>query len=163
MRKTGFAILLVFTISTVARANEVTAWNETCFRAALVASSPALNMTRFVALVNVAMYDAVNGIERQYTKIHVDPNGPSDASTSAAAMQAAYSILTRLYGQGGLFTPNQQAALDADLAASLARISKRDSAAAITKGRDWGRTVADAIWAWRSTDGFSLDPPTWVG
>jgi hypothetical protein len=105
MRKTGFAILLVFNISTVARANEVTAWNETCFRTALVASSPALNMTRFAALVHAAMFDAVNGIERRYTKIHVDPNGPSDASTSAAAMQAAYSILTRLYGQGGLFTP----------------------------------------------------------
>ena len=163
MRKISFAILLVCTISNAALANEVTAWNETCFRTALVASSSPLNMTRFAALVHAAMFDAVNGIERRYTKIQVDPNGPSDASTSAAAMQAAYSILTRLYGQGGLFTPNQQAALDADLAASLARISKRDSAAAITKGRDWGQIVADAIWAWRSTDGFNLDPPTWVG
>src|SRR5262245_18639260 len=92
MRKTGFAILLVFTISTAARADEATAWNETAFRTALVASSTALNMTRFAALVQAAIFDAVNGIERRYTKIHVDPTGPSDASTSATAMQAAYSI-----------------------------------------------------------------------
>ena len=163
MAKAGFAVFLVFTISTAGRANEVTAWNETCFRSALVASSSALNMTRFGALVHAAMFDAVNGIERRYTQIHVDPDGPADASPSAAAMQAAYSILVRLYGQGGLFTPNQQATLDADLAASLARISKHEGARAIAKGRDWGQKVADAIWAWRATDGYNIDPPIWVG
>jgi hypothetical protein len=120
-------------------------------------------MTRFAALVQVAVFDAVNGIENRYTPIHVAPAGPAGASSSAAAMQAAYSILSRLYGQGGLFTPSQQPTLDADLAGSLARIASHDSAAAIASGRAWGQTVADAIWTWRSTDGFSLAPATWVG
>src|SRR5947208_15873174 len=126
MRKAAFAIFLVCAIGTTVRADEVTAWNETLFRSAVVAGSSALNMTRFAALVQVAVFDAVNGIERRYTPIHVDPAGPAGASSSAAAMQAAYSILTRLYGQSGLFTPNQQASLDATLAASLARIARHD-------------------------------------
>src|SRR5205807_2414944 len=53
--------------------------------------------------------------------------------------------------------------LDACLAASLARIATHDSTAAIASGRAWGQTVADAIWTWRSTDGFSLAAPTWEG
>src|SRR5438132_1404823 len=89
MRKAGFAIFLVCAIGTTARADEVTAWNETLFRSALVASSSPLNMTRFAALVQAAVFDAVNGIERRYTPIHVDPAGPAGASSRAAAMQAA--------------------------------------------------------------------------
>ena len=86
MRKAGLAVFLVFAIGTAARADEVTAWNETLFRTAVVAASPALNMTRFAALVQAAVFDAVNGIERRYTPIHVDPAGPAGASSSAAAM-----------------------------------------------------------------------------
>src|SRR5690349_13980519 len=163
MRKAALAVFLVFAIGTAARADEVTAWNETLFRTAVVAASTPLNVSRFAALVQVAVFDAVNGIERRYTPIHVAPAGPAGASSSAAAMQAAYSILSRLYGQGGLFTPSQQPTLDADLAASLAHIANHDSAAAIASGRAWGQTVADAIWTWRSSDGFSLAPATWVG
>ncbi|HSU88292.1 MAG TPA: vanadium-dependent haloperoxidase [Terriglobia bacterium] len=163
MRKLSVAIFLVFAITIAARADEVTSWNETLFRSAVVANSSALNMTRFAALVQAAVFDAVNGIERRYTPIHVNPAAPAGASSSAAAMQAAYSILTRLYGQGGVFTPNQQATLDADLAASLARIAMHDRPPAIASGRAWGQTVADAIWTWRSNDGFSLAAPTWVG
>ena len=163
MRKAGLAIFLVFAIGSAARADEVTAWNNTLFRSGVVAGSSSQNMSRFAALVQTAVFDSVNGIERRYTPIHVAPAGPAGASSSAAAAQAAYSILSRLYGQGGLFTPNQQATLDASLAASLARIARYDSAAAIKSGRDWGQTVGDAIWTWRSTDGFSLAAPTWEG
>jgi hypothetical protein len=162
-RAAAFAILFIFAMGTVARADEVTTWNEALFRSAIVAGTSSLNMTRFAALVQVAVFDAVNGIERRYTPIHVAPAGPAGASGSAAATQAAYSILSRLYGQGGLFTPSQQPTLDADLATSLARIAGHDSAAAIASGRAWGQTVADATWTWRSTDGFSLAPATWVG
>src|SRR5262249_5243725 len=42
-------------------------------------------------------------------------------------------------------------------------IASHDSAAAIASGRDWGKSVADAIWTWRSTDGFNLDPAIYVG
>src|SRR5437588_9694766 len=126
MRRAGLAIFLFLVVVTVARADEVTAWNEMLFRSALVASSSPLNMTRFSALVQAAVFDAVNGIEQRYTKIHVDPAGPRSASRGAAAAQAAYVILSKLYGQGGLFSPSQQQALDAALTASLTRLAAHD-------------------------------------
>ena len=163
MLQCGIGVLMVIVSTTSARADDVTDWNEMLFRAALVAGSPSLNVGRFAAIVQAAVFDAVNGIDRRYTPIHVDPAGPAGASRRAAAVYAAYDVLSRLYGQGGLFLPNQQQTLDARLAASLASIAARESAASIASGRVWGLTVGDAIWTWRSTDGFSLDPATWVG
>src|ERR1700694_1957400 len=106
-------VVLIVGGSTLARANEVTDWNEMLFRASVVASASPLNMTRNSALVEAAVFDAVNGIEKRYTPIHVDPTGPANASRRPAAVQAAYVILVKLYGLGGLFAPNQQPTLDA--------------------------------------------------
>jgi hypothetical protein len=94
-RAAAFAFLFIFAMGTAARADEVATWNETLFRSAIVAGFP-MNMTRFAALVQVAVFNAVDGIEGRYTPIHVAPAGPAGASSSAAAVQAAYSILRRL-------------------------------------------------------------------
>ena len=155
----GLIAFVVILASVNARADVVTDWNEAAFRSALVANSSPLNMSRFAAIVESAVFDAVNGIDRRYTPIHVDPAGPAGASRRAAAVYAAYTILVKLYGQGGLFLPNQQQTLDARLAASLADIAARESAASIESGRAWGRTVADAMWSWRLTDGFATPVP----
>src|SRR6185436_420160 len=106
--------------------------------------------------VQAAVFDAVNGIARRYTPIHVAPAGPAGASREAAAVQAAYATLVALY-------PAQKATFDARLAVSLAVIGTQESAAAIASGRAWGQTVADAILAWRSTDGFTPAPPPFLG
>jgi hypothetical protein len=156
-------VVLIVGSRTEAQANEVTDWNEMLFRASVVASASPLNMSRNSALVEAAVFDAVNGIEKRYTPIHVDPAGPANASRRAAAVQAAYAILVRLYGFNGVFAPNQQPTLDARRTASLTDIEADESAAAVASGIAWGQTVADAIWAWRSTDGFSLAAPTWTG
>jgi hypothetical protein len=161
----GVGVVIIVGSSTLARANEVTDWNEMLFRASAVASGSAspLTITRNAALVEAAVFDAVNGIERRYTPIHVDPAGPANASRRAAAVQSAYVILVKLYGLGGLFAPNQQPTLDARRTTSLNDIAADESAAAIASGIAWGQTVADAIWTWRSADGFSLAPPIWTG
>jgi hypothetical protein len=156
-------VVLLVGGSSEVRANEVTDWNEMLFRASVVASASPLNMSRHAALVEAAVFDAVNGIEKRYTPIHVDPTGPASASRRAAAVQAAYVILVKLYGAGGVFAPNQQPTLDARRTTSLNDIAADESAAAIASGIAWGQTVADAIWAWRSTDGFTTAPPTWTG
>jgi hypothetical protein len=156
---------MVVAISTPARADEVTDWNEILFRLSIYANASALNMTRFSALLEAAVFDAVNGIDRRYTSIHVDPAAPAGASRRAAAVQAAYVIVSRLFGLGaGTAAANltQQQNLDGRRTASLAAIAAHESPAAITSGIAWGQTVADAIWTWRSTDGFS-NPATWTG
>jgi hypothetical protein len=156
-RKAGSLIALgiVLLVTANARADDITDWNDTMLRAGLVAGSSPLVMTRNAALVHAAMFDAVNGIDRRYTSIHVDPAGPPRASRRAAAVQAAYAMLTKLYGSGAA-TPNpaQQATLDARRIVSLTDIAA--DGASINSGITWGQFVADAIWTWRSTDGFTV-------
>ena len=166
MKKTlrcGIGVLIICVASASARADDVTDWNRTMLRASLVAGTSPLNMSRVAALAQAAVFDAVNGIDRRYTPIHVDPAGPAGASRRAAAVQAAFVILSKLYGLGGVFAPNQQATLDARRTVSLLDIAADDSAASMTSGIAWGQTVADAIWAWRLTDGFTTAPPTFTG
>ena len=89
MRKAGLAIFLVFAIGSAARADEVTAWNKTLFRSGVVAGSSSQNMSRFAALVQTAVFDSVNGIERRYTPIHVAPAGPAGASNEPGSVRAS--------------------------------------------------------------------------
>src|SRR6266568_1579152 len=118
----------------------------------------APNVTgRVVALVSASVFDAVNGIEPRFRPLHVRPDAPHDASQRAAAIQAAYAILMNLYGaqQGAILTSQHDASL-----AALASTEKPQSIAA---GVAWGQSVADAIWAWRLTDGFAPTPPPFFG
>lgn len=157
-------LLAVFTglAATSVRADEVTVWNRILFRAALQATPPTspLVMGRNTALVQAAVFDAINGIARQYAPVHVNPAGPRRGSQRAAAVQAAYAILLQLY-------PSQQATFDQERAASLAAIAcspaVRHHHVSIAKGIEWGQTVADEIWNWRSTDGFTPSPPPFLG
>ena len=116
-------------------------------------------MTRVAAIVQASVFDAVNGIERRYTPIHVAPAAPHGASRRAAAVQAAYANLVRLY-------PSQKSALDVKLAESLAAIADGEAeehSESIARGVESGQAVADEIWAWRSTDGFAPPPPPFFG
>jgi PAP2 superfamily len=153
--------LLVSTASV--RADEITDWNDTLLRSSLVAGTSPVNMSRVVALAQAAVFDAVNGIDRRYTPIHVTPAAPAGASRRAAAVQAAYVMIGKLYGTGGLFTTNQQAVLDARRNVALLMIGADESSASIASGIAWGQFVANEIWAWRLTDGFSLAPPSYTG
>jgi PAP2 superfamily protein len=150
------AALLVLAAPARAIADEVTDWNRTMFRAALIAGTSPLVMTRVAAIVEASVFDAVNGIDRRYTPIFVAPAGPSGASLRAAAMQAAYVALSRIY-------PTQQLMLDARRAASFADIAAHESPAAVAAGVAWGESVANQIWAWRLTDGIALPPSPWLG
>jgi PAP2 superfamily len=143
-------------------ADEVTDWNRIMFQAALHATpapTTPLVMTRNAAIVEAAVYDAVNGIQRRYTPLHVQPAAAPGASIRAAAVQAAYATLVRLYS-------SQQSTLDQQRATSLAAIANGAAAAnsvSIARGIAWGQFVADAIWTWRSTDGFTPPPPPFLG
>lgn len=159
----GVGTLVLVLAAAAALADEVTDWNRMMLRVGLVANTSPLNMTRTAALVQAAVFDAINGIDGRYTPIRVAPAAPGGASRRAAIAQAAYVILSKLYGAGGTFTPNQQATLDARRTAALVDIGYDDSQAAIMAGIAWGQTVADQIWAWRMTDGFNTNPPTFTG
>ena len=105
--------------------------------------------SRAMAIVHIAMFDAINAIVggyRGYTDVAAPP-GP--ASLGAAIAEAAHDTLVALY-------PSQQAALDALLTEDLERIA---DANARRNGIDLGRRAAAAILARRSADGSEHAEP----
>jgi hypothetical protein len=139
--------------------NVVIEWNQTMVSAVATSKVAGAPATRLGAIVQAAVFDAVNGIERRYTSIHVAPAAPRGASKEAAVANAAYTALVSLF-------PAQKPALDADLAASLAAISDDEDgdSQSIASGLAWGETVAEQIVAWRAGDGFNATlPPYAIG
>jgi hypothetical protein len=118
-------------------------------------SSPLVS-SRVAALVSASVFDAVNGIDPRFRPLHVRPDAPHNASQRAAAIQAAYAMLLNLY-------PAQSATLTTQRNASLAAVALAENTNSITAGVAWGQSVADAIWAWRLTDGNAPPPPPFVG
>ena len=137
--------------------NVVIDWNHNMLATLATAAVPAPAATRLGAIVQSAVFDAVNGIKPQYTAIHVAPAGPRGASREAAAVGAAYTALVALF-------PAQKPALDAARTVSIAGIGEGDGATspAISLGLDWGSSVANQILAWRASDGFNATPPPYV-
>ena len=146
-------------VSASARADEVADWNRQLQQSILTANTSPLATNRITAIVQVAVFDTVNGIERRYTPIHADFDAPPGASLRAAVVQAAYATLVRLF-------PAQANTLAARRAASLAAIVSQEGAQhsqSIIRGIEWGQQVADDILLWRSTDGFTPAPPPFLG
>src|SRR6185436_11332042 len=128
----GLAMVFVCGIGVTAHADEVTDWNEQMLRTALIAGTNPTSTTRVAAMVQAAMFDAVNGINPRYTHIYVAPAAPAGASRRAAAVQAAYAMLSKLFGASPANAP--QVAFDARRIISLDEIAGDESAASIASG-----------------------------
>ena len=122
----------------------------------LAGGTTALPATRVVALVSGSVFDAVNGITPRYAPLHVRPTAPAGASQRAAAVQAAYSMLIKIY-------PMQITTLTAKRNASINAIKAVEDAGSVKAGIGWGQRVAYIIWQWRLNDGFAPAPPPFLG
>jgi hypothetical protein len=144
-----------------ASSNVVTDWNRTLVDALLVAHTPPQPGTRIGAIVQTSVFDAVNGIKGRYTQFHPElltTSAPRGASAPAAAAGAAYTALVALF-------PAQKPTFDAQLAATLAALSDDEDVGTsppVSRGLAWGQTVANAILAWRSADGFTATLPAYI-
>ena len=141
------------------KADVVTDWNKIAQQTILNAGSNPIVSSRSLAIVQSSVFDAVNGIERRYQPIRVEPEALPGTSRRAAAIQAAYVALLHLY-------PAQEAFLSAERDASLKAMTSEDAvenSVSIERGIEWGQAVADAIFTWRSTDGITPAPPPYTG
>jgi hypothetical protein len=136
----------------VASADVITSWNRTFVDALEATQPPPPVAHRSSAIVASSVFDAVNGVARQFTPVHVAPAAPHGASRAAAAVAAAHESLIALF-------PSQQAMLDARYADSLAELG---STPFVQRGLTWGTHVADEILAWRANDGFTAVLPPYV-
>jgi len=138
--------------------NQVLEWNQIFIDTLIATNTPNSSSQRLGAIVHAAIFDAYNGIEERYEPIFVHDNAPPGASRRAAVIAAAHTALV------GLF-PSRQAPLDDSYAASLAALSDDDGEAGQSRelGITWGTQVAQAVLAWRATDGFGASYPPFTG
>ena len=135
----------------VTRGDVIIAWNQTMLDAIRATKDTLGLSTRTMAMVQAAMYDAVNGIDHfgSVYQVSVPAAEAQGASPEAAASEAAFDVLSSLI-------PQEQPLYNATLAESLADIP---DGAAKTAGLAVGDTVAAGILAWRANDGSNVQVP----
>ena len=150
--------LYTLTVASPGLGNEVLQWNETTMKAIAASGQNNVVATRTLAMVHVAVHDAVNAIGRRYDAYYFE--GRADAATSidAAVAAAAYTVLAGVAGNYG--TPAQKAAtfdmLHEAYTISLARVT---DGLARNKGIAIGRDAGAAILSLREDDGAFRDAP----
>jgi hypothetical protein len=121
-----------------------------------------------LAMVQVAVYDAVNAIDGSHASYLDVPDAPSTASQSAAAAQAAHGVLTGVPGEPGIldqipacttgctaasYTAATRAAIEARLDGLLATALASANDGNVAAGVASGLAAADAILDERGGDG----------
>jgi hypothetical protein len=129
--------------ATAARGDVIMDWNAKAD--ALAVEKQLLNASnaRGQAMLHIAMFEAVNAIDRRYTPYKLNLTADKTTSREAAAAAAAYDVLLALH-------PDKKADLDAALAGSLAGIAENE---AKSKGIELGKQAAAGIIALRANDG----------
>jgi hypothetical protein len=126
-------------------ANVVLDWNEAAIAAIRAERTPPPVVSRNLAIAHIAVYDAVNAIDRTNAPYQSRMLAAPTTSREAAAASAAHRALSALF-------PSQTAAFDALLAAGLSAVP---DGPAETAGVALGIQAADAILAARADDGWN--------
>src|SRR5215510_4144820 len=158
------ALALVVLVSpTVARADAVTDWNAIASTSIVApppvgAGQPPWVSTLSFAMVQGAVYDAVNAIDRGYQPYLVQPPSNPTDSNQAATAAAAFRVLVGFDDLPGLF-PSQQPTLQPiydDYVAGL----PDDPPGSVDAGIAIGETTARAMLTDRQNDGRFGPSPT---
>src|SRR6266446_6819217 len=133
--------------------DQVIQWNRTLIQILQTpgAQPATIHPTRSMAIVHLAIYDAVNAIRgghAPYLVLHA----PRNVSAEAAAAAAAHTALLSLF-------PNQQSVIDAKFQVSLSQIG---GGAHVREGIRVGKEAANAVLAARANDGSDSTPPEFV-
>jgi PAP2 superfamily len=137
--------VLVAVTTTTTRADTITDWNETAIAVLKTANVTGNPWTRHMAMVHVAMSDAVNSVQGKYARYVAKGELARDASPEAAASSAARHVLLQAY-------PNQKAAIDEAHARSITGIPEGP---AKTAGLALGEQLGALVIADRAADGTS--------
>jgi hypothetical protein len=190
LKKISIPLLLIPLVGlaspTVVRADAVTDWNLIASNAIVVTAGqpPPVSVLHF-AMVQGAVYDAVNAIDRGHQPYLVQPDANPTDSKEAAAATAAFRVLVGFPDLPGLF-PTQLPALEplydvyiaglpddppGSRAAGIA-IGEATARAMLTNRMNDGRfgpsptpypsPAPPGIWR-RTPPNFANDPAPWVG
>jgi len=137
------ALVLLSALASTSRADVIMDWNA---RADSIATDKRLLPPvhgRVLAIMHVAMFEAVNAIERRYVPYRLNLVADRKTSGEVAAAVAGRDVLVDLY-------PDQKSGLDALLAETL---NKVEEGPAKERGIILGRKAAAEILELRSADG----------
>jgi hypothetical protein len=160
----GAAALAVLAAPAAARADAVTDWSMYA-QTAIIGTGPPPTAHASVltfAMVQGAVYDAVNGIDGGHRPYLVKPVATPFDSKAAAAATAAYRVLVTLY-------PGQMTTLKSHWDASIALATATDGLVATNRGIAAGEEAAAAMLNKRANDGrggpftfvFGTTPGVW--
>ena len=140
------AVLLLSVLASSAFADVIMDWNT---RADAIAADKRLFPPlhgRVLAMMHVAMFEAVNAIERRYEPYRLRLIADQETSADIAAAVAGHDVLVALF-------PDQKSSLDALLAETSGRIAE---GSARERGIILGRKAAQGILELRATDGSTV-------
>jgi hypothetical protein len=129
-----------------AHADAISDWNAKAETIAVEKRMLPPPNARGMAIMHIAMFEAVNAIERRYSPYRLNLTAERGTSKEAAAAAAAHAVLVALH-------PDQEKALDAHLLASLQQIPASE---AKVSGIALGNKAAAEILAWRANDGANV-------
>ena len=141
------AVLALCAIAVPGTANAgdpVLEWNEIARKLIVVPALSPVQQTRAMAIVQVAVHDAVTAVTGAYEQYRPSAPAPPGASPEAAAIGAAFGALTGVFGSSD--------SLGATYAASIAT----HGIAATDPGLAFGQSVGQHIAALRQHDGAAL-------
>jgi hypothetical protein len=136
------AIILSTAFAGPTRAELISNWNVAAEAIAIEKRLLPPPNARGMALLHVAMFEAVNVVDRKYAPYKLKLAAEPNTSKEAAAAAAAHAVLGSLH-------PDQRARLDGALADSLGPIAEGEPK---SKGISLGRKVAEEILALRADD-----------
>lgn len=127
----------------VPTADMVLQWNDVMLDAIRQANAPPPVASRIMAISQLAVYDAVNSIDRSSAPYLVGVQVPRSTSAEAAVAAAGFEVLAHMF-------PAQTATFQAKLDSSLATVGDGPQK---TDGVALGHFVADVYLADRANDG----------
>ena len=144
--RTSVTLVALLVCSPIAaRADVVLDWNAIAMSTVVGQGQNPYAQSRFMAITQLAVFEAVNAITRDYKPYLGTVVAPAGASADAAAVAAAYQVLKNYF-------PSAAANLDAAYAASLAAIP---NGSAKSGGIATGQAAAAQMIAARLGDGSS--------
>ena len=149
---TGALLAAVLGAPLEGRADVVVDWNITALQAHAAFTPNSIARTRVLAMVQAAVHDALNAIDRRAQPYAFDYQAVATAAPEAAVASAAYRVMSAL-------VPSQAALLDAAYAASLSAVPdgpEKDDGIAV------GVLAADHILMLREYDGSSAIAPPYT-
>lgn len=147
-------LLSLLSSSVIASADVITDWNESALQKIRSARTSPPAASRNLAILHIAMYDAVNGIkaphQQRFQPYLLSQPGHPLANETAAASAAARTVLNALWPGDPSF--------DLEYGAILASIPE-GKAQSKSRGIAYGEMAAQAILAARADDGSAAVVP----